>query len=173
MASRWGLSGWWCRCGFLLYVLWGPIVQAGQRNATLRRYPQQPCFKGKWLKYAHKRESRTAMSKPIGRGNWNSSRTAAPGCCWSWRTRTVIWADWPSRWRKHQTIRPGPLLRCFLVLSERKDFSRSELSAMPGCRGCGCGLATTPSCCVQRLRSFANSACRAGEHFVKLVYNSS
>ena len=35
MASRWG--PFWLVTGvvFLLYVLWGPILQAGQKNATL------------------------------------------------------------------------------------------------------------------------------------------
>ena len=31
---------------FLLYVLWGPIVEAGRRNATLRRYPVAAIFEG-------------------------------------------------------------------------------------------------------------------------------
>ncbi len=30
----------------LLYVLWGPIVEAGRRNATLRRYPAAAIFEG-------------------------------------------------------------------------------------------------------------------------------
>ena len=39
MTSRWG--PFWLIAGvvFLLYILWGPILQAGQRNAALRRYP--------------------------------------------------------------------------------------------------------------------------------------
>ena len=46
MASRWG--PFWLVTGvvFLLYVLWGPILQAGQRNATLRRYPAAALFEG-------------------------------------------------------------------------------------------------------------------------------
>ena len=31
---------------FFLYVLWGPIVEAGQRNATLRRYSAAALFEG-------------------------------------------------------------------------------------------------------------------------------
>ena len=46
MSSRWG--PFWLVTGvvFLLYILWGPIVQAGQRNATLRRYPSAALFEG-------------------------------------------------------------------------------------------------------------------------------
>lgn len=32
---------------FLLYLLWGPIVEAGRKNATLRRYPAAAIFEGK------------------------------------------------------------------------------------------------------------------------------
>ena len=31
---------------FLLYVLWGPILEAGRKNATLRRYPAAAIFEG-------------------------------------------------------------------------------------------------------------------------------
>ncbi len=31
---------------FLLYLLWGPILEAGRRNATLRRYPVAAIFEG-------------------------------------------------------------------------------------------------------------------------------
>ena len=46
MGTRWG--PFWLVTGvvFLLYVLWGPILQSGQRNATLRRYPAAALFEG-------------------------------------------------------------------------------------------------------------------------------
>jgi len=32
---------------FLLYVMWGPILEAGRRNAVLRRYPAAAIFDGR------------------------------------------------------------------------------------------------------------------------------
>ena len=32
--------------GFLLYILWGPIVEAGQKNSKLRKYPSTALFEG-------------------------------------------------------------------------------------------------------------------------------
>jgi hypothetical protein len=31
---------------FALYLLWGPILEAGQKNSTLRRYPAAALFEG-------------------------------------------------------------------------------------------------------------------------------
>ena len=44
--SRW--ASIWLVVGLvmLLYVLWGPIVQAGSRNAQLLRYPSAALFEG-------------------------------------------------------------------------------------------------------------------------------
>ena len=36
---------------FLLYLLWGPIVEAGRKNATLRRYPAAAIFEGEVADY--------------------------------------------------------------------------------------------------------------------------
>ena len=46
LGSRWGPVWLVISVVFFLYVLWGPIVQAGQRNATLRRYPAAAVFEG-------------------------------------------------------------------------------------------------------------------------------
>ena len=46
LGSRWGPVWLVISVVFFLYVLWGPIVQAGQRNATLRRYPAAALFEG-------------------------------------------------------------------------------------------------------------------------------
>ena len=40
--SLWLLVG----VGFLIYILWGPIIEAGQKNAKLRRYPCVAIFDG-------------------------------------------------------------------------------------------------------------------------------
>ncbi|MBL6800441.1 MAG: hypothetical protein ISQ51_02180, partial [Synechococcus sp. BS307-5m-G37] len=44
--NRWGSV--WLIAGvvLLLYILWGPIVEAGRRNAQLRRYPAAAIFEG-------------------------------------------------------------------------------------------------------------------------------
>ncbi|HJN33823.1 MAG TPA: hypothetical protein QF700_06895, partial [Prochlorococcus sp.] len=46
LASRWGAVWLVAGVALLLYVLWGPIVEAGQRNAVLRRYPAAALFEG-------------------------------------------------------------------------------------------------------------------------------
>ena len=45
-SNRWGSIWLLIGVALLLYVLWGPILEAGRRNATLRRYPSAALFDG-------------------------------------------------------------------------------------------------------------------------------
>jgi hypothetical protein len=128
MASRWG--PFWLVTGvvFLLYVLWGPILQAGQRNATLRRYPAAALFEGEVAEVTTRErvENRHEQADSNGKLELVENRR-------TWMLLELEDEDgylgrlaFPMD-KKHQVIREGTLIRC-LVLSERKDFSR--VSAM-------------------------------------------
>ena len=128
MASRWG--PFWLVTGvvFLLYVLWGPILQAGQRNATLRRYPAAALFEGQVAEVSTREriENRHEQADSQGKLELVENRR-------TWMLLELEDEDgylgrlaFPMD-KKHQVIREGTLIRC-LVLSERKDFSR--VSAM-------------------------------------------
>lgn len=123
-SSRWGPV--WLVIGFvfLLYVLWGPIVEAGRRNATLRRYPAAAIFEGQVAAIERREvvENRREQADKSGRLELVEN------------TRTWISLDlededgylgrirFPME-KKHQQIRRGMVVRT-LVLSERNDFAR-------------------------------------------------
>ena len=124
MSSRWG--PFWLVTGvvFLLYVLWGPILQAGQRNATLRRYPVAALFEGEVadvitrerVENRHEQaDSRGRLELVENRRTWMLLELEDEE---GYLGRVAFPMD-----KKHQSIRRGSLIRC-LVLSERKDFSK-------------------------------------------------
>ena len=124
MTSRWG--PFWLIVGvvFLLYVLWGPILQAGQRNAGLRRYAAAALFEGEVV------EVRT-RERVEGRHE-QANRSGELELVENKRTWMLLELEdeegylgrlaFPME-KRHQVIRAGSLIRC-LVLSERKDFSK-------------------------------------------------
>lgn len=108
----------------LLYVLWGPIIEAGRRNATLRRYPAAAIFEGQVgdLFTQEVLEERREQADRSGRLQMVENRR-------TWLTLELEDEDgylgrvrFPME-KKHQQIRRGMLVRT-LVLSDRKDFSR-------------------------------------------------
>jgi hypothetical protein len=109
---------------FLLYVLWGPILEAGRRNATLRRYPRAALFEG-WIADLSTRElveQRKEQADQRGRLELVENRR-------TWLSLELEDEDgylgavrFPME-KKHQAIRRGMVVRC-LVLSERPDFAR-------------------------------------------------
>jgi len=123
-SSRWGPV--WLVVGFvfLLYVLWGPILEAGQRNATLRRYPAAAIFEGEVAAIEQREvvEARREQADKSGRLELvENTRT--------WMSLELQDEDgylgrirFPLE-KKHQLIRPGMVVRA-VVLSERDDFSR-------------------------------------------------
>ena len=124
MASRWG--PFWLVVGvvFLLYVLWGPILQAGQRNATLRRYPSAAIFDGEIAEVTTRERVENRHEQADSRGQLELVENRR-----TWMFLELQDEDgylgrlaFPME-KKHQTIRAGSQIRC-LVLSERKDFSR-------------------------------------------------
>ena len=124
MSSRWGPFRLVTGVVFLLYVLWGPILQAGQRNATLRRYPAAALFEGEVadvitrerIENRHEQaDSRGRLELVENRRTWMLLELEDEE---GYLGRVAFPMD-----KKHQSIRRGSLIRC-LVLSERKDFSK-------------------------------------------------
>jgi hypothetical protein len=123
-SSRWGPV--WLVVGFvfLLYLLWGPIVEAGRKNATLRRYPAAAIFEGEVADLYTRElvEGRQETTDREGRLELVENRR-------TWLCLELEDEDgylgsirFPYD-KKHKQIRRGMVIRC-LVLSERKDFSR-------------------------------------------------
>ncbi|WP_094559329.1 hypothetical protein [Synechococcus sp. 8F6] len=109
---------------FALYLLWGPILEAGQKNATLRRYPAAALFEGKVADLYTREivEERREQANNNGRLELVENRR-------TWLTLELADEEgylgkvrFPFE-KKHQQIRAGMVVRV-LVLSERKDFSR-------------------------------------------------
>ena len=122
--NRWGSV--WLVAGvvLLLYILWGPILEAGRRNATLRRYPTAALFEGEVVDaYTRERvENQREQADANGRLELVENRR-------TWMILELADEDgylgrvsFPMA-KTHSAIRAGVLIRC-LVLSERKDFSR-------------------------------------------------
>ena len=109
---------------FLLYILWGPILEAGQRNAQLRRYPAAAIFEGRIgdLFTREVVENRREQANRQGRLELVEERR-------TWLCLELEDEDgylgqirFPME-KRHQTIRRDMVVRT-LVLSERRDFSR-------------------------------------------------
>ncbi len=121
--NRWGSV--WLIAGvvLLLYILWGPILEAGRRNATLRRYPSAALFEGEVVEaYTKERvENQREQADASGRLELVENRR-------TWMILELADEDgylgrisFPMA-KTHSAIREGLLVRC-IVLSDRKDFS--------------------------------------------------
>ncbi|MFM7313766.1 MAG: hypothetical protein ACKO0M_11470 [Cyanobium sp.] len=109
---------------FLLYLLWGPILEAGRRNAALRRYPVAAIFEGEVADLFQREvvEDRREQADSTGRLELVENRR-------TWLCMELAEEEgdlgqlrFPLE-KKHQQIRRGMVVRV-LVLSERRDFSR-------------------------------------------------
>jgi hypothetical protein len=109
---------------FALYLLWGPILEAGQKNSTLRRYPAAALFEGQIADLYTREivEERREQANNDGRLELVENRR-------TWLTLELEDEEgylgklrFPFE-KKHQQIRAGMVVRV-LVLSERKDFAQ-------------------------------------------------
>ena len=109
---------------FALYLLWGPILEAGQKNSTLRHYPAAALFEGQIADLYTREivEERREQANNDGRLELVENRR-------TWLTLELEDEEgylgkvrFPFE-KKHQQIRAGMVVRV-LVLSERKDFSQ-------------------------------------------------
>ena len=122
--NRWGSV--WLIAGviLLLYILWGPIVEAGRRNAELRRYPAAALFEGEVVEaFTRERvENQREQADANGRLELVENRR-------TWMVLDLADEDgylgrisFPKT-KANGLIRAGMVVRC-VVLSDRKDFSR-------------------------------------------------
>lgn len=121
-------SSLWLVAGMilLLYILWGPIVEAGRRNAVLRRYPAAAIFAGRVANVFQREvvENKREQADRSGRLELVENRRA--WLCLELEDEEGYLGQlrFPLE-KKHQAIRPGMVVRC-LVLSERPNFSRID-----------------------------------------------
>jgi hypothetical protein len=109
---------------FLLYVLWGPILEAGQKNAALRRYPAAAIFDGVVADLFTREVVEERREQADREGRLEMVENRRTWLCLELEDEEGYLGQvrFPME-KKHQTIRRGMVIRC-LVLSERKDFSR-------------------------------------------------
>lgn len=119
-------SSLWLVAGVItiLYILWGPIVEAGRRNATLRRYPAAAIFEGEVGNLFTREVVQERREQTDRSGRLEMVEDRRTWLCLELEDEEgyIGQLRFPMD-KKHQAIRPGMVVRC-LVLSERKDFSR-------------------------------------------------
>ena len=119
-------SSLWLVAGVItiLYILWGPILEAGRRNATLRRYPAAAIVEGE-VANLFTREVVVDQREQTDRGGrLEVVENRRTWLCLELEDEEGYLGQlrFPMD-KKHQVIRPGMVVRC-LVLSERADFQR-------------------------------------------------
>jgi hypothetical protein len=109
----------------ILYILWGPILEAGRRNATLRRYPAAAIFDGRVADLYTKEVVEDRREQTDRSGRLELVENKRTWLCLELEDEEGYLGQlrFPLDEKKHQVIRRGMVARC-LVLSERPDFSR-------------------------------------------------
>ena len=109
---------------FLLYVLWGPILEAGRRNAALRRYPAAAIFEGEVADLYQREVVEDRREQADRSGRLELVENKRTWLCLELADEEGYLGQlrFPME-KKHQQIRRGMVVRA-LVLSERRDFSR-------------------------------------------------
>jgi hypothetical protein len=119
-------SSLWLVAGviLLLYLLWGPIVEAGRRNAVLRRYPAAAIFEGEVANVFQREVVENKREQADRSGRLELVENRRTWLCLELEDEEGYLGQlrFPME-KKHQPIRQGMVVRC-LVLSERPDFSR-------------------------------------------------
>ena len=119
-------SSLWLVAGviLILYLLWGPIVEAGRRNAVLRRYPAGAIFEGEVANVFQREVVENKREQADRSGRLELVENRRTWLCLELEDEEGYLGQlrFPME-KKHQVIRPGMVVRC-LVLSERPDFSR-------------------------------------------------
>lgn len=109
----------------ILYILWGPILEAGRRNATLRRYPAAAIFDGRVADLFTREVVEARREQTDRSGRLELVENKRTWLCLELEDEEGYLGQlrFPLDEKKHQVIRRGMVVRC-LVLSERPDFSR-------------------------------------------------
>jgi hypothetical protein len=109
---------------FLLYVLWGPILEAGRKNSVLRRYPAGAIFEGVVADLFTRELVEERKEQADARGRLELVENRRTWLCLELEDDDGYLGTIRFPYdKKHKLIRRGMVVRC-LVLSERKDFSR-------------------------------------------------
>ena len=108
---------------FLLYILWGPIVEAGMENAKLRKYPFVALFDGFISDiYTEERiENRMEQANKNGELEFIENRKIWINCELEDEEGYLSRLSFPME-KEHQNIRKGIRVLC-LVLSNNKSFN--------------------------------------------------
>jgi len=108
---------------FLLYILWGPIVEAGRENSNLRKYPFGALFDGFISNmYTQERiESTQEQANKDGRLQLVEKRRTWLVCEIEDEDGYLEKICFPME-KEHQTLKIGLQILC-LVLSNNKNFS--------------------------------------------------
>ena len=124
LSSGWGSILLVIGVVFFLYILWGPIVEAGKKNAVLRRYPSAALFEGEIVNVFRQERIENQREQADARGQLELIENRR-----TWLVLELADEDgylgrisFPMT-KQHALIRSGVLIRC-VVLSDRKDFSR-------------------------------------------------
>jgi hypothetical protein len=127
LAFKSRFSSLWLVAGVvtILYILWGPILEAGRRNATLRRYPAAAIFDGRVADLYTKEVVEDRREQTDRSGRLELVENKRTWLCLELEDEEGYLGQlrFPLDEKKHQVIRRGMVVRC-LVLSERPDFSR-------------------------------------------------
>ncbi|MCP9884569.1 hypothetical protein KBY97_05445 [Synechococcus sp. ATX 2A4] len=109
---------------FLLYVLWGPILEAGRKNSVLRRYPAGAIFEGVVADLFTRELVEERNEQADARGRLELVENRRTWLCLELEDDDGYLGQirFPMN-KKHKLIRRGMVIRC-LALSERPDFVR-------------------------------------------------
>jgi len=109
---------------FLLYVLWGPILEAGRKNSVLRRYPAGAIFEGVVADLFTRELVEERKEQADARGRLELVENRRTWLCLELEDDDGYLGQirFPME-KKHKVIRRGMVIRC-LALSERPDFVR-------------------------------------------------
>jgi hypothetical protein len=109
---------------FLLYVLWGPILEAGRKNSVLRRYPAGAIFEGVVADLFTRELVEERKEQADARGRLELVENRRTWLCLELEDEDGYLGQirFPMD-KKHKLIRRGMVVRC-LALSERPDFVR-------------------------------------------------
>lgn len=119
-SSLWLVSG----VILLLYILWGPILEASRRNAALRRYPAAAIFEGRVAALFRREVVEERREQADRNGRLELVENRRTWLCLELEDEEGYLGQVRFQFeKKHQAIRRGMVVRC-LVLSERRDFSR-------------------------------------------------
>jgi len=109
---------------FLLYVLWGPILEASRRNGSLRRYPSAALFEGEVSDLFEREVVEQRREQADREGRLQLVENKRTWLCLELADEEGYLGQvrFPLE-KQHQKIRRGMVVRA-LVLSDRRDFSR-------------------------------------------------